>query len=234
MNLIVILNPDSLLDIGTGFGKYGLLCREYLELWDGRENYYQFLRRIDGVEAFGKYITPLHQFVYNNIYVKDVLDLVEEHDYSYDLVLLVDVLEHFDKLQGKVLLSKLLAKNKGIFISTPKNPSKQKNAFNNIYERHRSRWTRKELLSIIDSSNNNSSNNGSESYFIHDTTHLVAYIGKSASVKKLRRKLLLRNIKKIPSMSSILPLALRLAKRYGFIILFFLSYACCISDISYY
>jgi hypothetical protein len=234
MNLIVILNPNSLLDIGTGFGKYGLLCREYLELWDGRENYYQFLRRIDGVEAFGKYITPLHQFVYNNIYVKDVSDLVEELDYSYDLVLLVDVLEHFDKLQGKALLSKLLAKNKGIFISTPKNPSKQKNAFNNIYERHRSRWTRKELLSIIDRSNNDSSSNSSESYFIHDTTHLVAYLGKDGSVKKLRRKLLLKNIKKIPSMSSILPLTLRLAKRYGFITLFFISYAYCISDVLYY
>jgi hypothetical protein len=58
MDLIVNINPNSVLDIGTGFGKYGLLCREYLELWDGRQNYDKFLRRIDGVEAFESYITP--------------------------------------------------------------------------------------------------------------------------------------------------------------------------------
>jgi hypothetical protein len=52
MDLVVNLNPSSVLDIGTGFGKYGLLCCEYLKLWDGRENYSHFLRRIDGVEAF--------------------------------------------------------------------------------------------------------------------------------------------------------------------------------------
>jgi hypothetical protein len=51
-----------------GFGKYGVLCREYLELWDGRENYHEFKRRIDGVEAYDKYITPIHKFVYNNMY----------------------------------------------------------------------------------------------------------------------------------------------------------------------
>ena len=39
-------NPSSVLDIGTGFGKYGLLCREYLELWDGRENYSHFLSEL--------------------------------------------------------------------------------------------------------------------------------------------------------------------------------------------
>ena len=34
LDAIVHTNPQSVLAIGTGFGKYGLLCREYLELWD--------------------------------------------------------------------------------------------------------------------------------------------------------------------------------------------------------
>ena len=46
MDLIININPMSILDIGTGFGKYGVLCREYLELWDGRHNYSQFLRAL--------------------------------------------------------------------------------------------------------------------------------------------------------------------------------------------
>jgi hypothetical protein len=77
MDVIYNLNPGSVLDIGSGFGKYGLLCREYLELWDGRQKYQEFLRRIDGVEVFGKYITPVHRFVYNNIYSEDITTLVE-------------------------------------------------------------------------------------------------------------------------------------------------------------
>ena len=71
MDLVTIVDPRSVLDVGTGFGKYGILCREYLELWDGRQKYSDFKRRIDGVEAFSPYITPLHNYVYDNLYVED-------------------------------------------------------------------------------------------------------------------------------------------------------------------
>ena len=73
MDCIVTLNPKSVLDVGVGFGKYGVLCREYLELWDGRGEYSQFLRRIDGVEVFANYITPLHKYVYDKVYTQDIL-----------------------------------------------------------------------------------------------------------------------------------------------------------------
>jgi len=99
MDNIIALKPKSILDIGTGFGKYGALCREYLELWDGRQKY-EFTRRIDGVEVFGKYITPLHKFVYNNIFSEDIIELIDRLDFKYELVLLIDVLEHFNKDQG--------------------------------------------------------------------------------------------------------------------------------------
>jgi 2-polyprenyl-3-methyl-5-hydroxy-6-metoxy-1,4-benzoquinol methylase len=192
MDLLVNLNPSSLLDVGTGFGKYGLLCREYLELWDGRENYSQFLRRIDGVEVFENYITPVHEFVYNRVYIRNILELMNELDFSYDLILLVDVLEHFNKSEGKMLLTKILANNKGALISTPKHPSNQKDAFKNVYEAHRARWTKQELSNLA------------SSFFVSDGTHLITYIGRKESVKKLKRKLLLRRIKKIPAMSTVI------------------------------
>jgi hypothetical protein len=179
MDVVLKLDPYSILDIGTGFGKYGVLCREYLELWDGRQNYHEFLRKIDGVEAHGKYITPLHRFVYNNIYSEDVLTLINRIDYKYDLSLLIDVFEHFDKPAGRLLLEKLLSKSKGVLISIPKKPSAQKNAFNNDYETHRAKWTRKELSSF------------SNSFFLRDKTHLVVYIGTNESVRKLKKRLLL-------------------------------------------
>jgi 2-polyprenyl-3-methyl-5-hydroxy-6-metoxy-1,4-benzoquinol methylase len=119
MDLIISVKPFSVLDVGSGFGKYGVLCREYLELWDGRYEY-EFLRRIDGVEVFENYITPLHKYIYNNIYTENIINLVNNLDYSYDLVLLIDVLEHFSKEEGISLLNNLLKKNKGVLVSTPK------------------------------------------------------------------------------------------------------------------
>jgi hypothetical protein len=222
MDLIVNLNPASVLDIGIGFGKYGFLCREYLELWDGRENYSEFLRRIDGVEVFENYITPMHDFVYNHLYVRDISKIIDELNFSYDLVLLVDVLEHFNKCEGKVLLTKILGNNKGVLISTPKNPSNQKDAFNNIYETHRARWTKQELSSLHSSSSSSSS---SSSFFIRDSTHLIAYIGRKESVKRLARKLAVRYLKKVPAMPFLIQSYLRFAKKAGILsIVPFLSF----------
>ena len=162
------LNPDSILDIGCGFGKYGVLSREYLELWDGSKDYCNFTKRIDAVEAFSSYITPLHKFIYNNIYEKNIIEVIGKLDYSYDVVLLIDVLEHFDKGQGMKLLKTLVSQNKGIIISTPKKFANQSNCFGNEYERHRSYWNKKELASFGDN------------YFAKDKMSLICYVGKDA------------------------------------------------------
>ena len=57
---------------------------------------------------------PLHKFVYDNLYTRDISKLADNLDFSYDLVLLIDVLEHFDKAEGRSLLTKILARNEGI------------------------------------------------------------------------------------------------------------------------
>lgn len=124
-----------------------MLLREYLELWDGRYEY-SFKRRIDAIEVFPDYITALHNFIYNNVYHGNVFDYVDMIDYRYDLVLLIDVLEHFDFPMGKKLLKKLLQKHKAVIVSTPKDPKTQYDLFGNVYETHRSRWTREELAEL--------------------------------------------------------------------------------------
>ena len=58
VNVIKEANPKSMLDIGPGFGKYGMLAREYLELYDGREKYNDFQVRVDAVEAFAGLCNP--------------------------------------------------------------------------------------------------------------------------------------------------------------------------------
>jgi len=36
LTIISNLKPKKILDVGCGFGKYGLLMREYLEVWQER------------------------------------------------------------------------------------------------------------------------------------------------------------------------------------------------------
>ena len=97
------------------------------------------------MEAFEEYITPIHRFVYNNVYVDDVRKIIDNLELTYELVLLIDVLEHFDKEKGALLVRKILTGNGGIIISTPKKFINQINAFANEYEMHRSQWKQAEL-----------------------------------------------------------------------------------------
>ncbi|MBN1424050.1 class I SAM-dependent methyltransferase [Candidatus Fermentibacteria bacterium] len=149
VELIILCQPMSVLDIGCGFGKYGVLAREYLELWDGRERYSAWTRRIDAIEAFEPYITPLHRFIYDHVYVGDAVNTLMTLDLSYDLVLLVDVLEHLDRTAGALLLRRAAERGRNMLIATPKNPGEQGAAFENPGEAHRSRWTNDDFSGLV-------------------------------------------------------------------------------------
>lgn len=140
------IDPDSILDIGPGFGKWGFLAREYLELW-GHRYYYKkdWKKRIDCCEIWKPYITEIHHYIYDNVYIKDIRELIKETD-SYDVILMIDVLEHFEKEEAKRLLKALFNKvNKALIIGVPFKWMPQKAAYGNIHETHRSAWTWKEF-----------------------------------------------------------------------------------------
>ena len=41
IKLIEQINPKSVFDVGIGFGKWGFLLREYLDVWDWDETLYE-------------------------------------------------------------------------------------------------------------------------------------------------------------------------------------------------
>jgi Methyltransferase domain len=205
MEMIISLNPRSVMDMGSGFGKFGVLCREYLELWDGRQKY-EFNRRIDCVEIFQQYISPLHKYVYDNVYNENILEIAPKLDTKYDLILLIDVLEHFEKIDGISLLDTLLAKNESVLVSTPKKPSPQKDAFGNVYETHRSIWSVDELAKLGHTSFIN--DDISLICLISSNSNLVAKFNNDLMVIKKHGKLPLENklkrlVTQIPGVSKI-------------------------------
>ncbi|MBC7218157.1 MAG: glycosyltransferase family 4 protein [Candidatus Caldatribacterium sp.] len=141
------VSPKSILDIGVGFGKYGVLLREVLEISQNRYRKEDWEIRIDGVEAFAGYRNPIHDFVYNCIFYETIEDCLL-HLPVYDVVLLVDVLEHFEKEKGKTILQELLKHTKkSLLVSTPRFPAPQDSYLGNPFEAHRSRW---HILDFID------------------------------------------------------------------------------------
>lgn len=146
------LPHQSILDIGPGFGKYGVLCREYFDLiptWIEKKlsgfdrNNWQI--RIDCIEPFEPYITPLHKYIYDNIYVGKAEELLSELD-NYDLILMIGVLEHLEKADGLKLLKECSTKAKAIVLVTPDGSSRQKPGWNNPYEEHRATWYMADLV----------------------------------------------------------------------------------------
>jgi hypothetical protein len=149
------LQPMSVLDVGAGMGVYGFLLRTHLELInlfeiDGATARLRdrsgWQRRIDGIEGFAGYITPVHEYAYNRLILKDAFSaLAEIPPDTYDLVLAIDILEHFDKEAGKRFLAECRrVSRKSCLVSTPKEFIPQEVEANPL-EDHRSHWLLPEL-----------------------------------------------------------------------------------------
>lgn len=147
LQLISEVQPRSILDIGIGWGKYGVLFRMcfesgYANLSDRRN----WKLRIDGIEAFPEYVGDIQRAVYDNIYIGQAEDLITQLD-SYDVIFLGDVIEHLEKDIGAILIDNLLTKaNKMVLIITPNGPYEQGEQEGNPFERHRSAWHCRDFL----------------------------------------------------------------------------------------
>jgi hypothetical protein len=185
LELIIETNPRKLLDIGIGFGKYGFLSREYLELWDPDGIYGTNKRQIDGIEAFEAYLTPLHQLIYNTIYTGDAKVILPTLTGQYDLILMIDVFEHFSKEDGLKVLEECRRLGKNILISVPRIMSVQEDVHGNPFETHRYNWKRKDFSAIPDK------------FFLYNLKSTICFIGEDSQrigqilrKRRIRRKLI--------------------------------------------
>ncbi len=148
MDAVLVEEPTSILDVGVGFGKYGLLCREALDVAAARYERRDWRVRIDGIEVCARYRNPVHDHVYNTVHYGEVGTILDRLP-VYDLVLLVDVLEHLEPDRGQELLRRLLAHaGRAVVVSTPIFPSTQGAYLGNVHETHRSRWSALNFASL--------------------------------------------------------------------------------------
>jgi 2-polyprenyl-3-methyl-5-hydroxy-6-metoxy-1,4-benzoquinol methylase len=127
IHLVWESHPKSVLDVGPGWGKAGILLREYVdpEL------------EVDAVEAWDGYRTPRLQAVYDTLIGADVCELSDYELQRYDLVLMIEVIEHIEKDRALKLIDRIPGE---VVVCTPEeffeNPTDLPDT-----ERHVSHWT---------------------------------------------------------------------------------------------
>lgn len=99
----------AILDVGPGYGKYGLLLREMLNEKPGQ---------LDAIEAWPQYVIdfPWLGCIYDDVHIGDVCDRSPSWLGRYDLVLMSDVLEHIEHGPAVELLTTIPGR---VVISTP-------------------------------------------------------------------------------------------------------------------
>jgi len=149
IEFIIKWKPQTILDIGVGFGKFGLLCREYMDVYD-KKAYGKWYTRIDGIEVWPHSILSHHEQIYDNIYIGNCINVLPLIKIKYDVILMIDVLEHMRKKDGYKCVELIKDKcNRAIF-QVPIGDWPQGAIFGNPYEVHISSWQENELRSLGD------------------------------------------------------------------------------------
>lgn len=133
--------PKSVLDIGIGFGMWGVSVREWVDM--GVNPYKTILH---GLEGFPSYRSPLWE-LYDKIFINLLQDF--EPVQKYDCIIFADVLEHFTEDEGAEQLERikqwlnpggvLLVATPGLFVPQPA-------MYGNDLEQHLSLWLPANLI----------------------------------------------------------------------------------------
>lgn len=197
VSLVQCIRPRSVLDLGLGFGKYGFLLREYLDvsaaiglLPPGETTGSPAGEPkvvIDGVEACPFYIRELQRSIYDRIIEKNGLDACRTlPSASYDCCLLIDVLEHLRAQDGFELLNQMRRIARAAVVSTPKRFYAQGDLCGNPLEKHVSVWTRRQLAA-----------SGFNVYWPAKANHIAVHAASPELRSRLRRFILRARCKEL-------------------------------------
>jgi len=147
---ILTIKPKTVLDVGFGYGKWGYLCREYLETWEGRISKIEWKVKIVGLDAYHPFSElEWTKVFYDEIVIGDAWRTIKTLG-CYDLVIATDILEHLDKKCSLELFDECLKRSRKCFImSVPLGEGWLNNyvPYENEYDKHRCVWRLEEIES---------------------------------------------------------------------------------------
>ena len=146
-DIILRIKPSSVIDIGVGHGKTGVLIREYTDIWNERYHKDSWTTRIYGIEAFGEYRNALWEYAYDAVRIGDALSVLPDLP-DVDLIVALDVWEHFTREYAAKLLDMCLSKSRFVLLSTPIEVREQGDVLGNSFERHVSQWSPSDFQNV--------------------------------------------------------------------------------------
>jgi hypothetical protein len=132
--------PSSVLDFGVGNGQYGLHVRQVLDISQGRLYKDDWKVLLEGIEVFPQYHNPIWDYAYNKVHITDGHEFLKSCERKFDLIIMCDVIEHFERDVALNLIQLMRAKARTVLITTPHGAYPQGAAFGNQAECHRSEW----------------------------------------------------------------------------------------------
>jgi SAM-dependent methyltransferase len=137
-----LLAPRSVLDVGLGNGKYGYLLREYLGVNRGLGRDEMV---IDGIEGVSHYLNDVHRAIYNRIFLLDLTTDALPADVHYDLSIIIDVIEHFERDVGMGILDRVVAMSKVVLVTTPWDIGDPNLRHDHPFEDHKYQWRKSDF-----------------------------------------------------------------------------------------
>lgn len=145
---VKFLKPESILDVGCGFGHMGSIFRAYTDIRLSEiypERYHNWKANIEGIEIFEAYRNP-QWLVYNMVHVDDAMVVLDELE-QYDLVYCGDMIEHITKEEGHTMIKKMMDHGRHVMIATPSPAPAQDEILGNTHEKHLSSWDESDFQS---------------------------------------------------------------------------------------
>lgn len=140
MNEVALLAPKTVLELGIGCGLYGVACRQVLDYQWGRFDREQWQAIIRGVEIHDQYKNGAWA-TYSDVACADFAEPNSQGHGpgGWELVLMIDSLEHLTPEVGRPFLAALVKNNKHVIISVPNGVMPQGEVYGNPHEEHL--WT---------------------------------------------------------------------------------------------
>lgn len=109
--IVMLIKPTTVLDVGAGAGKYGGLIKEVLPK-----------AITTAIEIEADYISRFSlNGIYDQVWNMNVMDIISPKNYeqNFDLVMIGDIIEHLRKSDGLDLINYLVYRSKWILIEFP-------------------------------------------------------------------------------------------------------------------
>ncbi len=149
VDALLDIAPMRVLDVGVGFGRWGVLVREFCEVWKGRIHRDEWRVWLEGIEVFPQNVEEYHHLFYSWVQVGDAAEIIGRMTDRWDLVIFGDVLEHWYPEDSHRILNKALDLADYVLVNIPIGAGwAQGAAYGNPYEEHKSFWEVHEFLAM--------------------------------------------------------------------------------------